>query len=205
MELVFASNNQHKVDEIQAMAGDKFILRSLNDINCYDEIPETGNTFQENAGQKSRFIYNRYQLTCFGDDSGLEIDALNGEPGVDSAHYSGSRDFDKNMKLVLERLGDNPNRKARFRTVISLLLDGQEYLFEGAIEGKITKTLSGTKGFGYDPIFIPDGYDITFAEMDPSEKNKISHRAIAVQQMLDFLFASPSPPFLPGPPPQPVF
>ncbi len=187
MELIFASNNQHKVDEIQAIAGNKFILRSLNDINCYDEIPETGNTFEANAGQKSRFIYDRYQLDCFGDDSGLEIDALNGEPGVDSAHYSGSRDFEKNMQLVLERLGDNPDRRARFRTVISLILGGQEYLFEGAIEGAITRTISGTKGFGYDPIFIPDGYAITFAEMDPSEKNKISHRAMAVQQMLDFL------------------
>ena len=187
MQLVFASNNQHKVDEIQAIAGSDFILRSLNDISCFDEIPETGNTFEANAGQKSRFIYERYHLNCFGDDSGLEIDSLNGEPGVDSAHYSGSRDFDQNMKMVLDKLGNNPDRKARFRTVISLILDGREYLFEGAIEGIITQSISGTKGFGYDPIFMPDNYTITFAEMDPAEKNRISHRAMAVRKMVDFL------------------
>jgi XTP/dITP diphosphohydrolase len=187
MELVFASNNQHKVDEIQAIAGSNFVLKSLNDISCFDEIPETGNTFEANAGQKSRFIYERYQLNCFGDDSGLEIDALNGEPGVDSAHYSGSRDFEKNMQLVLQKLGDNPDRRARFRTVISLIVDGTEYLFSGAIEGSITRTISGTKGFGYDPIFKPTDSAITFAEMDPAEKNRISHRAIAVMKMLDFL------------------
>jgi XTP/dITP diphosphohydrolase len=189
MELVFASDNQHKVDEIQAIAGSRFILKSLNDISCFDEIPETGNTFEANAGQKSRFIYDRYHVNCFGDDSGLEIDALNGEPGVDSAHYSGSRDFGQNMQLVLSNLGDNPDRRARFRTVISLILDGKEYLFEGAIEGRITNTVSGTQGFGYDPIFIPDNYNITFAEMNAAEKNRISHRAIAVKKMIDFLNA----------------
>ncbi len=187
MELVFASSNQHKVDEIQAIAGHKFTLKSLNDISCFEEIPETGETFEANAGQKSRFIYDRYSVNCFGDDSGLEIDALNGEPGVDSAHYSGTRDFHDNMRLVLSNLGDNPDRRARFRTVISLILNGKEHLFEGAIEGRITKTISGTKGFGYDPIFIPEGYDITFAEMDAAEKNRISHRGIAVKKMIDFL------------------
>ncbi|MEJ7693771.1 RdgB/HAM1 family non-canonical purine NTP pyrophosphatase [Daejeonella sp.] len=187
MELVFASNNQHKVDEIQAIAGNKFILKSLNDISCFEEIPETGHTFEANAGQKSRFIYDRYNINCFGDDSGLEIDALDGEPGVDSAHYSGSRDFQENMQLVLSKLGDNPDRRARFRTVISLILNGTEHLFEGVIEGRITKTISGTKGFGYDPIFIPDNYNITFAEMDAAEKNRISHRGIAVKKMVGFL------------------
>jgi len=187
MELVFASNNQHKVDEIQAIVGSKFLLKSLTDISCFEEIPETGNTFEANARQKSRFIYDKYHFHCFGDDSGLEIATLNGEPGVDSAHYSGSRDFIENMKLVLSNLGDNPDRRARFRTVISLIMDGKEYLFEGSIEGRITKTVSGTKGFGYDPIFIPNGYEITFAEMDAAEKNRISHRAIAVKKMLDFL------------------
>lgn len=190
MELVFVSNNQHKVDEIQAIAGNKFILKSLNDISCTDEIPETGRTFEANAGQKSHYIYDRFHLNCFADDSGLEIDALNGEPGVDSAHYSGSRDFEENMKLVLSRLGDNMNRKARFRTVISLILDGEEHLFEGSVEGRITTAISGAKGFGYDPIFIPEGYDITFAEMDAEEKNRISHRGVAVRGMLMFLSSS---------------
>lgn len=187
MELVFASNNQHKVDEIQAIAGDKFILKSLNDISCTDEIPETGRTFEANAGQKSHYIYDRFHLNCFADDSGLEIDALNGEPGVDSAHYSGSRDFEENMQLVLSKLGNNLNRRARFRTVISLILDGEEHLFEGSVEGRITTARSGAKGFGYDPIFIPDGYDITFAEMDAGEKNRISHRGVAVRKMVAYL------------------
>lgn len=187
MELIFASNNQHKVDEIQAIAGSNFILKSLNDISCLDEIPETGRTFEANAGQKSRYIYDRYHINCFADDSGLEIDALKNEPGVDSAHYSGSRDFDKNMQLVLLRLGNNPNRRARFRTVISLMLNGEEHLFEGTIDGRITMEISGTKGFGYDPIFIPNGYDVTFAEMDAGEKNRISHRGIAVRGMVAYL------------------
>ena len=187
MELIFASNNQHKVDEIQAIAQNNFILKSLNDIFCFDEIPETGRTFDANAGQKSRFIYDRFHINCFADDSGLEIDALNGEPGVYSAHYSGSRDFDKNMQLVLLNLEGKTDRQARFKTVISLILNGEEHLFEGAIEGKITTTVSGTKGFGYDPIFIPDGYDVTFAEMAAEEKNLISHRGVAVRKMIEYL------------------
>lgn len=187
MELIFASNNQHKVDEIQAIAGSNFILKSLNDIFCFDEIPETGRTFDANAGQKSRFIYDRFHINCFADDSGLEIDALNGEPSVNSAHYSGSRDFDKNMQLVLLNLEGKTDRQARFKTVISLILNGEEQLFEGSIEGKITTTVSGTKGFGYDPIFIPDGYDVTFADMAAEEKNQISHRGVAVRKMIEFL------------------
>ena len=187
MELVFASNNQHKVEEIQAMIGGDIILKSLNDIGCFDEIPETGNTFAENAGQKSRYVYERYHYDCFADDSGLEIDALNAEPGVHSAWYSGSRDFEKNMQLVLDRLAAKSNRKARFKTVISLLLGGKEYLFEGSVEGNITSQRTGSRGFGYDPIFKPDGYDISFAEMDPAEKNRISHRAIAIRKLIDFL------------------
>ena len=187
MELIFASNNQHKVDEIQAIAGSNFILKSLNDIFCFDEIPETGKTLDANAGQKSRFIYDRFHINCFADDSGLEIDALNGEPGVNSAHYSGSRDFDKNMQLVLLNLEGKTDRQARFKTVISLILNGEEHLFEGSIEGKITTTISGTKGFGYDPIFIPDGYDVTFAEMEAEEKNQISHRGVAVRKMIEYL------------------
>jgi len=187
MELIFASNNQHKVDEIQAIAGDKFLLKSLNDIACFDEIPETGKTFAENAGQKSRYIFERYQANCFGDDSGLEVDALHGKPGVDSAHYSGSRDSDQNMQLLLNSLSAKSDRTARFKTIISLIFQGKEYLFEGSVEGSITAERSGAKGFGYDPIFKPAGYDITFAEMHPDEKNRISHRAIAVKKMIDFL------------------
>ena len=187
MELIFASNNSHKVEEIQAIIGSGFELKSLNDIGCFDEIPETGDTFAANAGQKSRYVFDRYRLDCFGDDSGLEIDALNGEPGVYSARYSGSRDFEKNMQLVLDKLGGRPERRARFRTVISLILKGREYLFEGSVEGVITRERSGNQGFGYDPIFQPDGYDITFAEMDIVEKNRISHRAKAMQNLLSFL------------------
>ncbi len=187
MELVFASNNQHKVEEMQAIAGRDLILKSLNDIGCFDDIPETGNTFAANAGQKSRYIYERYHLDCFGDDSGLEIDALQGEPGVYSARYSGSRDFEQNMQLVLDRLGDRSDRKARFKTVISLILKGEEYLFEGTVEGSITRKRAGSQGFGYDPIFQPDGYPVTFAEMDIAEKNRISHRAKAMEKMLTFL------------------
>ncbi len=187
MELVFASANEHKVNEIRAIAGEAFILKSLNDIACYDDIPETGSTFEENAGQKSRYIFDRYHCDCFADDSGLEIDALNGEPGVYSAHYSGSRDFEQNMQLVLNRMEGQKNRTARFRTVISLILNGKEHLFEGSIEGKITLQRSGSKGFGYDPIFQPDGYEISFAEMDSAEKNRISHRAIAVEKLISFL------------------
>lgn len=187
MELVFASNNQHKVNEIQAMIGSTIKLRSLKDIGCTEEIPETGRTFEENAGQKSRFVYEKFGLNCFADDSGLEIDALGGEPGVDSAHYSGSRDFEQNMQLVLDKLGDTAKRTARFKTVISLIIDGEEFLFEGSVEGNITQSRSGSGGFGYDPIFQPDGYSISFAEMSADEKNRISHRAKATEKLISFL------------------
>jgi XTP/dITP diphosphohydrolase len=187
MDLVFASNNQHKVEEVQVLIGTKINLKSLNEIGCHDEIPETGDTFIENASQKSRFVYERYHLNCFADDSGLEIDALNGEPGVHSAHYSGSRDFQENMSLVLARLEGKTDRKARFKTVISLILEGKEHLFEGIIEGEISLQQSGKRGFGYDPIFIPEGYDTSFAEMSAEEKNKISHRARAMEKLIQFL------------------
>ena len=187
IELVFATNNAHKLEEVQAIVGDKFKLKSLAEIECHDDIPETGETFEENAQQKTDYLVNKYGLNCFGDDSGLEIDALNGEPGVYSARYSGSRDMEQNIDLVLEKLGDNPNRTARFKTVISLYLNKQQYFFEGAIEGTIIKERKGEKGFGYDPIFIPNGYDITFAEMSAEDKNAISHRSIAVSKMADFL------------------
>lgn len=186
-ELVFATNNQHKLEEVQALIGSEFKLKSLADIGCTDDIAETGKTFTENASIKSRHIFNEYHMNCFGDDSGLEIDALNGEPGVYSARYSGSRDMQQNIDLVLQKMENNPNRSARFKTVISLILDGTEHFFEGTIEGQIIKARKGTQGFGYDPIFLPNGYDITFAEMDLHEKNRISHRAQAMQKLVEFL------------------
>ncbi|MEO8794834.1 MAG: non-canonical purine NTP diphosphatase [Daejeonella sp.] len=187
MDLIFATNNQHKLEEVQSLIGNSFNLKSLTDIGCTDEIPETGITFRENASQKTHYILERYNQNCFGDDSGLEVDALNGEPGVYSARYSGSRDFNDNVDLVLDKLRGSENRKARFKTVISLLFNEKEYFFEGVAEGEITLLRSGSEGFGYDPIFKPEGYDITFAEMSLEEKNKISHRAKAMQQLIEFL------------------
>lgn len=186
-QLVFATNNQHKLEEVQSKVGNIFKITSLNEIGCEDDIAETGLTLDENASIKSAFIHQKFGLDCFADDTGLEIEALNNEPGVYSARYSGERDFVKNMNLVLFNLENNTNRKARFRTVISLILNKQEYLFEGVVNGNIRTAPQGNGGFGYDPIFEPDGYDITFAEMDLAEKNKISHRGIAVQKLIDFL------------------
>lgn len=187
-QLVFATNNAHKLEEVESKLAGRIKVLSLNDINCHDDIEETGVTFAENASIKSRYIYNKYQVNCFGDDSGLEVDALNGEPGVYSARYAGKHgDHAANMEKVLTNLGDNTNRKARFRTVISLMWNGEEHFFDGAVEGTIRNELSGNGGFGYDPIFQPDGYDVTFAEMTLDEKNSISHRAIAVEKLTEFL------------------
>ncbi|HUH34006.1 MAG TPA: non-canonical purine NTP diphosphatase [Daejeonella sp.] len=187
MQLVFATNNQHKLEEVQALTGNDIQLKSLNDIACFDDIPETGETFEDNASQKSHYIFDRYQLNCFGDDSGLEVDALNGEPGVYSARYGGSRDPEANLQLVLDKLANAESRKARFRTVISLIIDGQEHFFEGVAKGEITREKAGVKGFGYDPIFKPAGFQITFAEMTSEQKNAISHRAKAMHQLIAFL------------------
>lgn len=187
IELIFATNNAHKLDEVRAIVGDAFMIKSLDDINCQDDIPETGDTLEENAKQKTDYLVNKYGLYCFGDDSGLEIEAINNEPGVYSARYSGSRDMERNIDLVLEKLADSENRKARFRTVISLFLNEQQHFFEGAITGTIISERRGAEGFGYDPIFIPDGYDKTFAEMSADEKNGISHRSIAVKALTGFL------------------
>ena len=187
IELIFATNNAHKLEEVQAIVGKKFLLKSLADIDCHEDIPETGVTFHENAKPKTDYLVNKYGLNCFGDDSGLEIDALNGEPGVYSARYSGSRDMEKNINLVLEKLAGIANRTARFKTVISLNLNGQQHFFEGSIEGHIIDERKGADGFGYDPIFIPNGYSKTFAEMTADEKNSISHRAVAVQKLAAFL------------------
>jgi XTP/dITP diphosphohydrolase len=187
-QLVFATNNHHKLEEVAAKINGEIKLLSLHDIGCYDEIVETGTTFRENASIKSNYIYHKYHTNCFGDDSGLEIDALNGEPGVYSARYAGKQgDHEANMDKVLANLGPAENRKARFRTVISLVWEGNEHFFEGSVEGTIRYERAGVKGFGYDPIFQPDGYAVTFAEMSMEEKNRISHRAKAVEKLVAFL------------------
>ncbi|MBW6534985.1 MAG: non-canonical purine NTP diphosphatase [Mariniphaga sp.] len=188
MKLVFATNNQHKLKELQAILGDHFELLSLKDIGCFEEIPEEQPTLEGNARQKAFYVYEKFGYSCFADDTGLEIEALNGEPGVYSARYaSEAKDPQANMDKVLEKLENEDNRKARFRTVISLVLDGEEKQFEGIVEGEIIREKRGGSGFGYDPVFLPSGYSKTFAEMDLSSKNEISHRARAVQKLVDYL------------------
>jgi len=188
MKLVFATNNKHKLEEIKQTLSNKFEILSLSDINFNEEIPETHETIQENASEKSFYIYNRYKINCFADDTGLEIDALNGEPGVYSARYAGENSsFEDNMNKVLEKLKGIENRKARFRTIISLIIEGKEYQFEGKAEGEILTERVGAEGFGYDPIFRPIGYKETFAEMSIELKNKISHRGLAVKKLIEFL------------------
>lgn len=187
-ELVFATNNAHKLEEVAAKIAGKIKLLSLADIGCFDDIEETGTTFHDNAAIKSRFIYDKYHLNCFGDDSGLEIDALDGAPGVYSARYSGEHgNHAANIAKLLANMEGLVNRAARFRTVISLVWDGNEHFFDGTVEGTIRLERSGTAGFGYDPIFQPDGYSITFAEMTMTEKNAISHRARAMEGLMGFL------------------
>jgi len=188
LQLVFATNNRHKLEEVSAKIDSGIQLLTLEDIGCNEDIEETGSTFEENASIKSRYIYNKYQLNCFGDDSGLIVDALNGEPGVYSARYAGEHgNHPANIGKVLEKLKQVENRKARFKSVISLIWNGGEYFFEGVVEGTIRHQPAGNSGFGYDPIFQPDGYDITFAEMSLEEKNKFSHRARAVEKLIKFL------------------
>ncbi|MBK0377996.1 non-canonical purine NTP diphosphatase [Mucilaginibacter segetis] len=187
-QLVFATNNRHKVEEVSAKIKGEIKILTLADIGCYDDIAETGLTFAENASIKSHFINRNYKLNCFGDDSGLEIEALNNEPGIYSARYAGTHgDHQANIEKVLKKLAGNPNRNARFRTVISLIWHEKEYFFEGVIKGNIRTECTGVKGFGYDPIFEPEGYNITFAEMDLDEKNKISHRAKSVEKLISFI------------------
>ena len=189
MRLVFATNNKHKLSEMSSILGDKIELLSLKDINCDVDIPETADTLEGNAILKSEFIYNNYNINCFADDTGLEVEALNGEPGVYSARYAEGESHDSmaNMKKLLSKLENVENRSAQFRTVISLILDGKNYIFEGIVKGRISKERKGEKGFGYDPIFIPEGYDKSFAELGEDVKNKISHRARAVEKLIDFL------------------
>lgn len=188
MELVFVTANTHKAAEVQKVVSKAIKIVSLKDINCNDDIEETANTFQGNALLKAKHVYNKYNKNCFADDSGLEVEALNNEPGVFSARYAGvPKSDEKNTAKLLKNLEGIENRKARFRTVIALILDGKEHLFEGIIEGTIAQQPIGTNGFGYDPVFIPAGYTKTFAQMTAEEKNQISHRAIAVSKMNEFL------------------
>ena len=188
-KLVFANNNDHKLEEVAAILVDQVELLSLNDIGCQADIPETAETLEGNALLKSSYIYKNYHLDCFADDTGLEVEALNGAPGVYSARYAGGEGHDAqaNMLKLLHELDGKENRKAQFRTAISLILDGKEYLFEGVIKGEIIKEKRGDSGFGYDPVFMPEGYDRTFAELGNDIKNQISHRALAVQKLCEFL------------------
>jgi XTP/dITP diphosphohydrolase len=187
-ELVFATNNKHKLEEIKAAVGTQFKILSLREIGCDDDIAETADTLEGNATIKSRYIFEKYGKNCFADDTGLEIDALDGKPGVYSARYAGpGHDHQKNMDRVLSELKNTDQRKAQFRTVISLIIDGKETLFEGIVKGNILTEKHGEKGFGYDPIFQPAGYDVSFAEMDLAQKNKISHRGKAVQKLISYL------------------
>lgn len=188
MELIFATNNNNKALEINSMTGNLWRIRSLSDIGFYEEVPETGNTLEENAIQKSRYIYDALGKECFADDTGLEIESLDGAPGVYSARYAGpEKDSMQNIQKVLEKMEGVQNRKARFRTVIALIMKGELKLFEGTVNGTILETLRGEKGFGYDPVFKPEGYDLSFAEMSLSQKNKISHRGLAVNRLVDYL------------------
>lgn len=186
--LVFATNNKHKLDEVRKITSGLVNIVSLEDIDCHEDIPETSDTLEGNALQKAEYIKEHYGLDCFADDTGLEVEALNNAPGVYSARYAGpGHDSEANMNKLLEEMNNIENRKARFRTVIALLLNGKQYVFEGIVNGEITKEKRGTTGFGYDPIFIPDNYTQTFAEMGNDIKNTISHRAEAVKKLNSFL------------------
>ena len=193
MKLCLATNNTHKIEELQSLLGEKFQLQTLNEIGCFDDIPETADTFDGNSLQKAMYIWERFQLNCLADDSGLEVDALDGEPGVFSARYAGTPvagehgNHENNMQKLLKNLEGIENRSAQFRCVITLITNGIAHHFEGIIRGKIIHQKQGSKGFGYDPLFIPDGYDRTFAEMNIEEKNPISHRGLAVAKMIEFL------------------
>ena len=187
-KFVFATNNAHKLEEVTAILGNKIELLSMKDINCHADIPETADTLEGNALLKARYIFENYQLDCFADDTGLEVEALNGAPGVYSARYAGdAHNSEANMKKLLQDMEGIENRKAQFRTVFALIINGKEHLFEGIVKGEITKHRHGTSGFGYDPVFIPEGYTQTYAEMGNELKNKISHRALATNKLCNFL------------------
>ena len=188
MKLVFATNNQHKLDEVRKVVTGDIEIISLSDINCYDDIPETADTLEGNALQKVQYIKEHFGYDCFADDTGLEVEILNNAPGVYSARYAGpGHDSEANMNKLLHEMEGKENRQARFRTAIALLLNGEEYLFEGIVNGFIIEEKRGNSGFGYDPIFVPENYTETFAELGNDIKNQISHRAEAVKKLIDFL------------------
>lgn len=188
MKLVFATNNKHKLQELQTILGESFSLLSLKDIGCEEDIPEEQTTLEGNASQKALYVFKKYGYSCFADDTGLEIESLNGEPGVFSARYAGpSKNSEENMQKVLNKLSKINNRKARFRTVISLVMNGKEQQFEGIVDGEILNEKRGNAGFGYDPVFLPKGFRQSFAEMSIEEKNKISHRGRAVEKLVQYL------------------
>lgn len=185
---VFATNNAYKLAEVSAMVGRKIEILSMGDIGCHDDIPETADTLQGNALQKARYIWERYHTDCFADDTGLEVKALGGQPGIMTARYAGGHnDSEANMRKLLQVMEGLTDRRARFRTVFALIVDGKEHLFEGVIRGQIATQRRGTGGFGYDPIFVPDGFTQTFSEMTPQQKNQISHRAEAARKLCRFL------------------
>ncbi|MBR6319600.1 MAG: non-canonical purine NTP diphosphatase [Prevotella sp.] len=195
MKIVFATNNAHKLEEVRQILGEKFEVLSLADIGCHEDIPETGQTLQENALQKANYVFSRYHLDCFADDTGLEVEALGGAPGIYSARYAAmeqpsaaSHDSEANMSRLLRELDGKDNRRAQFRTVVALIEQpGRQQYFEGVVKGEITHQRNGAQGFGYDPIFRPDGYDQTFAELGAEVKNEISHRARAIKKLADYL------------------
>ncbi|GGZ19381.1 non-canonical purine NTP pyrophosphatase [Echinicola pacifica] len=188
MKICFATNNAKKIEEVKAALGSEFSIVSLKDIGCEEELPETGDTLYDNAFEKARFVADNYGVSCFADDTGLEVEALEGAPGVYSGRYAGEpRSDERNVDLLLRNMADKNQRKAQFRTVIALILDQEEHSFEGIAPGKITHKRSGEGGFGYDPVFLPEGYEKTFAELTMAEKNAISHRGQAVQKLIHFL------------------
>ena len=185
--LVFATNNAHKLDEVRSILGSRFTVKSLKEIGCEANIPETADTLEGNALMKARFLYERYGVDCFADDTGLEVTALGGAPGVHTARYAGNHDSEANMNKLLNELEKKSDRSAQFRTVIALIIEGKEFLFEGIVKGTIAKEKAGDGGFGYDPIFIPDGFTQTFSQMGNDSKNHISHRALAVEKLFNYL------------------
>ncbi len=188
MTLCFASNNKHKIEEIADMLGDTFVLQTLNDIGCYDDIPETADTIEGNSLLKAQYVWERYKINCFADDSGLEVAALGGEPGVLSARYAGEHgNHDRNIDLLLRNLGNDTNRSARFKTVITLIINGQQQQFTGILNGTITTERRGSHGFGYDPVFELSDTNRTLAEMTMTEKSQISHRARAFEKLTNYL------------------
>lgn len=188
MKLVFATNNRHKLDEVRAIVGDRVEVLSLNDIGCHDDIPETADTLQGNALIKARYIHEKFGVDCFADDTGLEVEALDGAPGVYSARYAGKEcDSEANMQKLLQNLTGKSNRNAQFRTVIALIIKGEEKLFNGIVKGTITEEKRGDSGFGYDPVFIPEGFSESFAQMSGEMKNSISHRYRATLELSNYL------------------